>query len=235
MAGAERVRVDGATVRYGATTVLRDVSLALEAGQLVGVRGANGVGKTTLLRVLAGVLRPQSGRRHGPRSCAYVPGALAPPLLSPRRWLRGVRQDHVEDPVRALDQLGFDGDLTRSCRALSFGNLRKVLLAEALTAATGLVVLDEAFAGLDAHGHRGLTALVDAARARAVTVVVAAHEDQAIERPDRVLVIASGVVHETAGTAPGTVIAAYRGPSTGRAQLDDAARALGFDPDDRAP
>lgn len=221
-------------MRFGRHDVLRDVSLTVDVGEHVCVRGGNGAGKTTLLRLVAGALRPTRGMRTGPRSCAYVPPALAPPSISVDGWLRGVRRRRVGDPWAALTRLGFDGDAHASCRELSFGNLRKLLLADAFTASVSLVAIDEVHVGLDHAGRTGLERLLTRARGRGTTVVVAAQDDDAVERTDRTLVVGDGRVVE--GSTSDVVHHTLWGPRTAAGELLDAAARLGFRPvagDDR--
>ncbi len=208
--------------------MLRDVSFALGAGQVVAVGGANGAGKTTLLRLLAGVLTPARGRRIGPRTCAYVPASLTPPLLAARSWLTAVRRHRREDPFLALDQLGFSGDLSRPCRALSFGNLRKLLLADALSASARLVIIDEARSGLDAEATSGLDRLVASNRARGAGVVLAFQDGQGIEGADSVVRVSDGRIWPA--TMPAEVEIAFQGPSERTGELTEVAEALGFRP-----
>jgi ABC-type Mn2+/Zn2+ transport system ATPase subunit len=235
----ECVRLDAVTVRFGRVPVLRDVDLSVCDGEYVCVRGANGAGKTTLLRVIAGARRPSRGARRGPARCAYVPPALAPPMLTVRAWLGGVRGDRVDDPWSALETLGFDGDPDTGCRALSYGNLRKVLLADALTSASAVLAIDEAHTGLDHPGRVGLERLVDAARARGATVVVAVQDDEPVEGADRTLLVGGGQVRDLAVGdlgADDTVVHTLRGPRSAEAALLEAAERQGFravDRDDR--
>ncbi len=225
------VAVERATVRFGGLVVLDEVSLSCGAAQVVCVRGSNGAGKTTLLRLLAGVLRPSAGTRVGPRTCAYVPASLTPPSLSAQGWLRGVRARRREDPFAALEQLEFRGDLSRSCRTLSFGNLRKLLLADALSSAASLIVIDEAPAALDAEGRAGMARLIVANRDRGAAVVVAAQERQAIEEADIVVWVGNRVLRETtAATRSEDVELTFRGPSSHRNELTRAAEEFGYRP-----
>jgi ABC-type multidrug transport system ATPase subunit len=228
VATSEIVRIDRATVRYGGLRVLRDVSFALSAGQVVAVGGANGAGKTTLLRLLAGVLTPSQGHRSGPRTCAYVPATLTPPLLAASRWLTGVRKHRREDPFAALDQLGFTGELTQPCRALSFGNLRKLLLADALTTAGRLVIIDEARSGLDGDASAGLDRLVAANRSHGAGVVLAFQDGQGMEGADSAIRIREGKIWSA--TMSAEVEISFRGPSERTGELTRAAEAIGFRP-----
>jgi ABC-type multidrug transport system ATPase subunit len=225
----DAVVLDAVIVRFGRHVVLDRVSLAVAPGAHVCVRGANAAGKTTLLRLLAGAIAPAAGTRRGPGSCAYVPPALAPPGLTVTTWLRTVRRKRVADPSTALAVLGFDGDTGASCRELSFGNLRKVLLADAFTSSDALVAIDEVHVGLDHAGHLGLDQLVAAARSRGTAVVVAAQDGDAVDGADRTLVVGGGSVREHVDRAE-LVDRTLRGPRHAEDALLDAARRLGFRP-----
>jgi ABC-type Mn2+/Zn2+ transport system ATPase subunit len=228
----ECVRLDGVTVRFGRHHVLRDVSLVIPEGEHACVRGANGAGKTTLLRLVAGAIRPTRGARRGPGSCAYVPPSLAPPTMSASGWLRGVRRVRIGDPEAALATLGFDGNTATSCRELSFGNLRKVLLADVFTSAATLIAIDEVHVGLDHAGRSGLEQLIAAARSRRATVLVAAQDDDGVDGLDRTIVVGDGHVRAASGNGLDVVRHTLCGPRAAEAELLDAAERLGFRPDD---
>ena len=149
-------------VRRGRRTVLDGVGLTLEPGALVHLTGANGAGKTSLLRVLAGLNAPRSRRpaaerararssRSGSRSrapCGRASGSNA------MRALRGLnRQGWDADAAAAgLAPAVLDDPAAR----LSKGMLQRVALIEALRAAPPLLLLDEPFAGLDGDGRAWL-------------------------------------------------------------------------------
>jgi ABC-type Mn2+/Zn2+ transport system ATPase subunit len=231
----ERVCLDRATVSFDRRPVLLDVSLKIAAGEYVCVRGRNGAGKTTLLRVLAGAIRPSRGTRRGPRACAYIPPTLAPPAMSAAAWLQGVRRDRVDDPHRALATLGFDGDADRTCRELSFGNLRKVLLADAFTSTVSLLAIDEVHVGLDHPGRLGLEQLVVGARTRGAAVLVAAQDDDPVDGVQCTLLVGGGRVREVGTAAPAAEVVrrTLRGPRAAEPELLEVAGRLGFLPDDR--
>jgi ABC-type Mn2+/Zn2+ transport system ATPase subunit len=230
----ERVRLESAAVRFGRRVVLSDISVALHAAEFACVRGANAAGKTTLLRLVAGLARPTRGIRVGPRSCAYVPPAMSPPLLSVQHWLGSVQRTRSSDPFAVLADLGFDGDVRASCRSLSFGNLRKVLLADAFSRRLHLVVVDEPHVGLDHRGREGLTALVNRARLRGATLLFAVQDDENVVGVDRPFIVRDRGLHDGRDEDADAQVT-LRGPARTRSELlDDAAR-LGYHPIELKP
>jgi len=225
----ERVRLESAAVRFGRQVVLRDISVALHAGELACVRGVNGAGKTTLLRLVAGLARPTRGTRVGPRACAYVPPAMSPPSLSVRHWLRSVKQARSTDPFALLAGLGFEGDVRASCRRLSFGNLRKVLLADAFSSGMRIVIVDEPHVGLDHRGREGLTALVDQARVQGATVLFAVQDGEIVLGVDHPLIVRDRALYDGGSDETDTHVT-LRGPAITRNQLIADAARLGYRP-----
>jgi ABC-type Mn2+/Zn2+ transport system ATPase subunit len=221
------VSLRSVTVRLGGRVVLRDVSLDLARGSYLEVRGDNGSGKTTLLRLIAGVCPPNSGERRAVRSVAFVPAAIQPPALAVGSWLVAIR-DRQRPVADALGVLGFDGRLDRSFRRLSYGNFRKVLLADALTSTGGLVVLDEARQGLDEAGLRGLQALVRDSLGGGATVVVADQRAHAVPPHAEGAVVAGGAVRVAARAQVSEATLALRGPVSRLAEVEEAAAKLGF-------
>jgi ABC-type multidrug transport system ATPase subunit len=219
--------LDAVTVRLGGRPVLSDISVAVAPGEIVGVTGPNGAGKTTLLRLAANLLRPAAGSRVGRPTLAYVPAAVEPPLLHAATWLGGVRHDRRVAPTTVLEQLAFDGDLRRPCRELSFGNLRKLLLAEAFSSRANLIVIDEATEGLDSPGAAALLALMAETRSRGAGVLFTEQQTQTIVGADRVALLRQGrLTIEASDIAEITV--SLRGPAANVGELTDRAAGLGF-------
>ncbi|MCI5111193.1 MAG: metal ABC transporter ATP-binding protein [Marivita sp.] len=149
--------MDHISVGYGANTVLRNVSLAIEPGEIVTIVGPNGSGKTTLLRALIGAVRPASGtisRKPGLR-IGYVPQKLHidPTLpITVERFLRLPGGHTNVACARALEQAGVPDLSQRQMSGLSGGQFQRVLLARALIETPDLLLLDEATQGLDQPG-----------------------------------------------------------------------------------
>ncbi len=226
LAGGASVALVGVSVRFGSSVVLDGIDFSVAAGECVSVSGANGAGKTTLLRVLAGVFRPNSGRRVGPPNCAYVPAVVEHTSITAGTWLAGVPRTKRTDPHPMLEALGFDGDLGKDCRALSFGNSRKLLLAEALSSGEPLIVVDEVSAGLDQRGLDGLFDTITDLRSAGRSFVLADQQSRPVLIADGSYVVADGAIRPQSRGRHATV--RMTGPSEHLDALIVQANDLGF-------
>jgi heme ABC exporter ATP-binding subunit CcmA len=206
------IRFRAAVALVGRFPVLAGVDLDVARGEIVLLQGANGAGKTSVLRACAGLLRVAAGE-------ATVLGADL--VANPRAVRRRVgllghatalyddlgAEDNVRFAVRAagasvagvgpaLAQLGLTGRLTATpVVALSAGQRRRVALAALVARQPELWLLDEPHAGLDAEYRDLLDGLVRGAAARGATVVLASHEhDRAGSLAGRTVTVAGGVV-----------------------------------------
>jgi ABC-type Mn2+/Zn2+ transport system ATPase subunit len=186
--------------RYrGEDWVVRDVNLSIAPGELVVLRGSNGSGKSSLLRMIAGVARLSSGSITG-RSpvVAYAPDAFPPvERMSAVSFLRHVGRMRGLGSRAALtrasdlvDRMGVVGDPHASLRTLSKGNRQKICLAQAFIGPTGLLALDEPTSGLDEEAVAMLLELVRDQLAAGAMCVVADHEEQQIDQRATTYVIA---------------------------------------------
>jgi ABC-2 type transport system ATP-binding protein len=160
------MRLESVGKRYGVRQpwVVRDVSLDVAAGRLIRVEGPNGSGKSTLLRVVAGVTVASRGRVSGRPHTGYVPERFPGGLpFSGREYLlhmarvHGLRGDAGRQRVDEwLERLGAAGYAAAPLRALSKGMCQKIAIAQALLPRPGLLVLDEAWTGLDVTARAAL-------------------------------------------------------------------------------
>jgi ABC-type multidrug transport system ATPase subunit len=158
---APLLEATGVRVRRGRRVVLGAVDVELSPGALVHLTGANGSGKTSLLRVLAGLAAPAGGRLRRPAACAFVPERVVlAAALRPREWLGAMRALRGLAPVDAtpsLEAAGLDpAVLDEPAARLSKGMLQRIALIEALDAGCPVLLLDEPFAGLDRDGRAWL-------------------------------------------------------------------------------
>jgi len=168
----------------GGRALFAPLSFAVDGGQFVEVRGANGAGKTSLLRALAGWFRPASGRIafEGVEEPALALAYLGhrdglKPLVSARahvaHW-RGLLGG--ESGVDVLARVGLAQIADLPVRAFSQGQQRRLALARLLIARRRLWLLDEPAAALDSAGKRLLAEIVSDHVKQGGAVIAAAHE-----------------------------------------------------------
>ncbi len=210
------LEVAHASFSYGRVRAVDDVSFEAEEGEIVGLLGLNGAGKTTCLRMLAGLLSPQEGRiRLGgrdlyphPQRCAldvgFMPEGLDPDLrveeiLDFRARLCGISSARARRAeVGRLVDLCQAGEFAhRFARELSTGMRQRAALAWALCGNPRLVLLDEPSFGLDPHQQRVLRDII-AQAARHACVLVSSHGLDELPRiAQRFLVLHGGrLVHD---------------------------------------
>ncbi|PVC80300.1 ABC transporter [Streptomyces sp. CS131] len=205
--------------------MLRGVDLALPARALVRVEGGNGMGKSTLLRLLAGIEAPAEGRITGrPARTAYVPERFPAALpLTATGYLVHLGRIHglrtAEAKRRAgewLTRFGAAEHARTPLAELSKGTSQKVAVAQALLAAPDLLVLDEAWTGLDTAARTELDRAVAERVAADATVVFVDHDPRRLAgAADLTLRTGDGGVHRataTPDTAPRTLIEAEGPP-----------------------
>lgn len=164
------VRLESVGKRYGLREpwIIRDVTLNVAEGQLIRLEGRNGTGKSTLLKVAAGVLSPSSGKVTGRPHTGYVPERFPGGFAFPARdylmhmaRVHGLRGAAVKAEVGDwLDRLGAASFADSPLRSLSKGMCQKIALTQALVPRPGLLVLDEAWTGLDQSARGALDAAV---------------------------------------------------------------------------
>ena len=205
------IAVRGIGKRFGARQVVADLSLRASAGEIVGLVGANGGGKTTTLRMLMGLLKPDCGEgvvlgcdlQRGPRQIrertGYMPqGASLYPSLTARENVRfRAAAFSVPRPAQAADRLlrayGLQQFADTRVDRLSGGWARLVQLAGALIHNPRLLLLDEPTAGLDvAHRHQVWARITELARG-GIGIVLSTHDLAEAERCARLVLLSEGV------------------------------------------
>jgi heme ABC exporter ATP-binding subunit CcmA len=196
---------------YGQTAVLDDVSIELGTGQGLTLLGPNGTGKTTLLRIVATLLRPTSGSLRVAGADALkapeaVRGAIdmvghgswvyedLSALENLRFWAVMGSHDAGEARLRAaLEEVELEASADRRARTFSAGMKRRLALARVLLGRARLLLLDEPFTGLDRAGRKWLGEFLLSFKARGGALVVATHSfDAGMGVADRVAILAGG-------------------------------------------
>ena len=184
MVVANLVNLERASLSYGLRPLLDDVSLGIAAGERIGVVGRNGDGKTTLLRVLAGLQEPDSGRasrNRGLRIGMLSQGDDLPPGATVRHVVLRDKADHewaADAGTRQTVEVLLAGiGLDRVVDGLSGGERRRCALAALLLDEHDLLILDEPTNHLDVEAVAWLAAhLVEAAARRTEALVVVTHD-----------------------------------------------------------
>ncbi|NLO13773.1 MAG: ABC transporter ATP-binding protein [Clostridiales bacterium] len=165
------------TKRYGAQTVFEHFTLGIAPGERVCLMGASGCGKTTALRLLAGLELPDAGRvsREGAISLVFQEDRLLR-ALTPLGNLRLVTGRAAGGQLEGLlSRLGLGDSLNKPVRELSGGMRRRVAIARALAVPFDALLLDEPFKGLDAD-TRSQAARVILEEAKGKTILLVAHD-----------------------------------------------------------
>jgi colicin V processing peptidase. Cysteine peptidase. MEROPS family C39 len=213
-----RIEVENLSFRYGdgEPWVLKDCSFMIEAGESVAIVGASGCGKTTLVKLLLGLLPPTEGsirigghdlHRIGPRNVRAIVGAVMQddqlfagsvadnisffdPEMDQARIEAAARLAAVHDEIAAMP-MGYHSLIGDMGSSLSGGQKQRVILARALYRNPKLLFLDEATSHLDVMKERLVN---DAVKALSLTKVIVAHRPETIASADRVLVMEQGSI-----------------------------------------
>ncbi|MEA5388764.1 ABC transporter ATP-binding protein [Haloarculaceae archaeon H-GB11] len=215
------VEFEGVTAGYGDEPVVEDVSLSIGDGELVGFLGPNGVGKSTLLKTVVGLLAPASGtvrvgesavddlsRRDLARRVGYVPQSESPTapttvfetvLMGRKPYLswRASTSDHAV-VERVLTTLDLDDLAMRDVGSLSGGQRQKVVIARALAQEPDVLVLDEPTSDLDIRHEVDVLDVVCDRVTDGLSGVVAMHDlNLAARFCDRLVLFADHGVYAT--------------------------------------
>lgn len=211
------VWADNITKSFGPSQAVRGVSLCVPRGMIYGVLGPNGAGKTTSLRMLLGVIDPDTGSRQllgqsNPRAVrhrvGYLPeerglygGMTAREAIAFMGALRGL--SWAEGRRRAGDMMtsaGLGAAIDKKIRTLSKGMAQIVQLLGSIVHRPDLIVLDEPFSGLDPVNQEHLESLVRAEAARGATILFSTHVMSHAERLCARLAIIAGGKRRFEGT-----------------------------------
>ncbi len=184
------IETTGLTKRFEGTTAVDGLDLAVRSGEFFGFLGPNGAGKSTTVGLLLNYLRPTAGTArllgHDPWAepravhdrVGVVPDRVG--LYVDRSARRHVSlvvgtKGTDDDPATLLDRVGLGDAADAAVGGFSQGMLQRLLLAMALVGSPDLLVLDEPFSGLDAHGVRRVREIIGAETDRGATVFLSSH------------------------------------------------------------
>jgi ABC-type nitrate/sulfonate/bicarbonate transport system ATPase subunit len=208
------IQLENVCRSFGATEVLRDISLTIGRGEFVAIVGPSGCGKTTLLNLLSGYDQPSSGliKREGRARMVYQQDGLFPWLTVAENIALGLRQlrdekeraRQIGEMIRLIRLEGFENHYPHQ---LSGGMRQRVELARALAGDSDILLLDEPFSSLDyltrLRMREELTRLLSE---RPRTVVLVTHDiEEAAQLADRLIALSerpAQIRHELSVNAP---------------------------------
>lgn len=172
------------------TQVLKGVNLTVEQGDIVGIRGINGSGKTMVLRAIAGLIRVEGsveigGKKMEPGECPKdigvlieMPGFLPEFTGKKNLQLLGMLQEGVteEDIEEAMNAVGLDPKDRRHYKKYSLGMKERLGIAQAILKKPKLILLDEPTNGIDSDGIQMLEELLRHLKEAGSTIVVTSHD-----------------------------------------------------------
>jgi ATP-binding cassette subfamily B protein len=225
-----RIEVDAVSFSHpGSRASLRNISLSIAMGERIGVTGATGSGKSTLIDLLMGLIAPNEGEiridgqpldtgtiRAWQANIAHVPQSIylidasvqaniafgvEPENVDPMRLAAATRLAYLEDVIADLPQ-GYATKIGERGTRLSGGQRQRVGIARALYQGTKVLVLDEATSALDVETEERLLAGLLRDLPRDTTIVMVTHRESALDLCDRRIVLARGEARPSTRRSP---------------------------------
>jgi zinc transport system ATP-binding protein len=198
-AGAPIVRLANVWVWLGETLALRDISLDIEGGKFIGLMGPNGGGKTTLLKTIVGLIKPDRGRvilqKPVGKTVGYVPqeeyidpefpvtayDVVEMGLYGSLGVFTRKAEGRRARVLAALDILGMRGHADRGIGTLSGGEKQRVSIARAIVGRPSLLLLDEPTTGVDADARDDFfRTLRNLRQSLSLTIILASHDIEVV-------------------------------------------------------
>ncbi|MBR4065942.1 MAG: ATP-binding cassette domain-containing protein [Bacteroidaceae bacterium] len=189
------IAIENLSFAYSKFKVLDNISTTFEQGKIYGLLGSNGVGKSTMFKLLCGLLTTKEGTisidgctPHGRKpsflsKIFYVPEDFEGPAISIKNYAAGVAQFYPNYDAGLFARLleDFEIDVTRKFTSLSLGQRKRAILALALAVRTDYLFLDEPTNGLDIPSKAEFRKMVAAAMDEKRTIIISTHQVKDVE------------------------------------------------------
>lgn len=186
----QEVKLENITKQIGTTTILENICLTMKCGQIYGITGENGSGKTMLMRVIAGLVSPSSGqllfdgknRVDADQNIGImIENASLYPELSGRenlRLLASIRKRATNEEIdQAIRRVGLEPEDKRTFRKYSLGMKQRLMLAQAIMEQPEVLLLDEPTNAIDRKGVELVHQIMNEEAQRGAIVLLASHVD----------------------------------------------------------
>jgi zinc transport system ATP-binding protein len=210
------VEIEKLSFSYPNTSVLSNVSLTVNQGEMIGIIGPNGGGKTTLLKLIMGFLKPTKGKirvfgespfNHSKQELAYVPQAMRfdrqfpisvlevvlSGLLSQLPWYGRFRQTDRQAAFEALEKVGLAQFYQAPFGSLSGGQAQRILIARALVSNPKLLLLDEPTASVDSQAQADIYTILKKLQGKVTTLMVTHDLRTAVDLVQRLFCVQGSV------------------------------------------
>lgn len=193
----ERAEIKNAYKVIKGNEVLSDVSMVLEKGKIYGLTGRNGSGKTMVLRLLAGIMKPTKGEVYYDGKNINDDNYIKPDIglvienigvyseFTGRKnleLLAGIRGNvGLKEVDNAIRRVGLDPDNTRPVKKYSLGMKKRIVIAQAIMEEPKILILDEPTNGLDKDGVELFRRIILEERDRGAVIVIASHNNEDME------------------------------------------------------
>lgn len=205
------IEIEGVSKTIGKRCVIDNVSLNLESGKIWGFKGINGSGKTMLMRLIAGLIKPDKGRIIIDGKVLWrdisFPESVGILIESPTfldgltgfknlKTLASIKNIITDNDIRkSLSNVGLDPDLSKKYKAYSLGMKQRLGIAAAIMERPEVILLDEPTNALDGEGIELVKALIERERNRGALVVVSCHDESIIsELSDEIVYLSEGKI-----------------------------------------
>jgi len=214
---AKQIEISNLTQVFGTHTVLEDISLSIEREDFISVVGPNGGGKSTLFKLMLGLISPTKGTiningispiKNSSIHLGYVPQlktadrsfpALAVELVASgivSNWVGRISKELREKCLDAMEKVNAEHLADKSLSSLSGGELQRIYLARSIARQPEILLLDEPATGIDTASERDLNKILENIRNDSVTTVIMATHDweSAYHHSDKVLILNKKVI-----------------------------------------
>lgn len=184
------IEAKNVTKRYGKKIILDNISLTIKQGEVIGIVGKNGVGKSTLLKILMGLIRINDGKVNFKRNLKinYIPEKFSKLDLKVSEYLEsmieieGLNSKYYKVKMNELcNKLGLSSMINTKMKNLSKGSLQKVAIVQALMIEPDILFLDEPLSGLDIESQKVFISIIEKMISKKITIVISCHEKELID------------------------------------------------------
>lgn len=217
------VKIEGLTFGYDEKMVLEDINLSINKGDYLGIIGPNGSAKSTLLKLMLSILKPQKGRVElfGVNAASFkewgkigyvsqkaasfntgfpatVEEVVAANLYPKIGLFKSIGKKHREEVIEALKIVGMEDYRNRLIGNLSGGQQQRVFIARTLVSSPEIIFLDEPTVGIDIKSQREFYKLLDRLNSELnITIVMVSHDIGVVrERTNRIVILGDGKLQE---------------------------------------